>query len=322
MEFWKKIVESPPYQKLYQWLSKVKIARKQVSLLRVVEILYKKVTEINIHQQASAIAFSFTLSLFPAILFLFSLIPYFAYYFNIPDLNSQILSELEKAIPPNIFEFIAPTISDIIEHPRGDVLSFVFILALYAASSGVVELMYTLNTNFHYSEKRSFIHRRMIAIVLSSLFAFLLVFVVLVMLVGQLVLHLLLQEGLLDANFLYYLLIILRYVITFLVFYLSIAYIYYVGPASHKEWHFISLGAGIASFFAIISTNAFSYYLSHFATYNKLYGSIGTIIALMLWFYVLAWILLLGFALDASIHEGRIEARKLKEQKYDLLKDV
>jgi membrane protein len=320
--FWQKIKESRQYRQWRVWWRKIKIMRRQVPLFRVWEVLYQKLTETNIHQQASAIAFSFTLSLFPAILFLFSLIPYIAYYLQIPDLTTQILGLLREAIPVGIYEFVAPTIQDIIEHPRGDLLSVVFILALYASTSAVVELMYTFNQNYQYSEKRSFILRRLIAFWLAFVFAFLLVFVVVVMLAGQLALHLLLEYKILDPDLTYYSLVALRYVITFLVFYVAIAYIYYAGPASHKDWHFWSYGAGVASLFAILSTNAFSYYLSHFATYNKLYGSIGTLIALMVWFYLLAWILLLGFTLDSSMLEAKIDYKRENEDKYNLLSEL
>lgn len=311
MRFWRRFVII---------LKRIKMSEKpRVSLWDFSVILLRKVLEPNLHQQASSIAFSFTLSLFPAILFLFSLIPYIAYYAQIPNLSSQILELLHGTIPQGIYEFVKPTIIDIIEKPRGDVLSLVFVLAVYAASSGVVELMYTFNSNFQYSEKRSFIHRRMVAIGLSFMFAFLLVVAVGVMLVGELVLHILVKNKTLDVDFLYYLLVFLRYFVSFLLFYLGIAYIYYVAPAVHKKWRFWSYGSMVAAISAILTTLLFSYYLSHFATYNKLYGSIGTIIALMLWFYILAWILLIGFALDSSFYEAKIDNEMEIKKRFDML---
>ncbi len=311
------------WRKCVVWLKRIKMSEKpRVSLWDFLVILVRKVLEPSVHQQASSIAFSFTLSLFPAILFLFSLIPYIAHYAHFPNLSAQILEVLHGTIPAGIYEFVKPTIIDIIEKPRGDILSLVFVLAVYAASSGVVELMYTFNSNFQYSEKRSFLHRRAVAIGLSFLFAFLLLVAVGVMLVGELVLHLLVQNKTLDQDFLYYLLVFLRYFVSFLLFYLGIAYIYYVAPAVHKTWHFWSYGSMVAAVSAIVVTLFFSYYLSHFATYNKLYGSIGTIIALMLWFYILAWILLIGFALDSSFYEARIGNEKETKNRYDLLDDI
>ncbi len=294
----------------------------RVSLWDFVVILFRKILEPNVHQQASSIAFSFTLSLFPAILFLFSIIPYIAYYAHIPNLSAQILELLNGSIPHGIYDFVKPTIIDIIDHPRAGLLSLVFVLAVYASSSGVVELMYTFNSNFQYSEKRSFIYRRLVAIGLSFMLALLLVVAVVVILVGELVLHILLQSKTLDTNFLYYSIVFLRYFISFLLFYFGIAYIYYVAPAVHKRWKLLSYGAMLAALATILTTVGFSYYLGHFATYNKLYGSIGTIIALMLWFYILAWILLIGFALDASFYEARIDNEIEYKKRLEMLNDL
>ncbi len=314
MRFWRKFVIL---------LKRVKLSEKPyVSLWDFAVILFRKVTEPNVHQQASAIAFSFTLSLFPAILFLFSIIPYVAYYAQIPNLSSQILELLHGTIPEGIYEFVKPTIIDIIDKPRAGMVSVVFVLAVYAASSGVVELMYTFNTNFQYSEKRSFLHRRMVAIGLSFMFALLLVIAVGIILVGELIMHILLKNKTLNPDFMYYSLVFFRYFLSFLLFYFGIAYIYYVAPAFHKKWKLLSYGSMLASLAAISITSGFSYYLGHFATYNQLYGSIGTIIALMLWFYILAWILLIGFALDASFYEARIDNEIERKKRIDMLNEL
>ncbi|MEO1655340.1 MAG: YhjD/YihY/BrkB family envelope integrity protein, partial [Bacteroidota bacterium] len=154
------------------WLRKSRINRKdRVPVLTVLQFLYKKLTKNNVHQQASAIAFSFMLSLFPAILFFISLIPYVAAQLQIPNLLEQVLDILQQGVPQGIYEFIEPTISDIIQNKSVGLLSFGFFFAVYAATSGVVELMHTFNLNYAYSEKRSFIKKRLVAIWLAFLFA-------------------------------------------------------------------------------------------------------------------------------------------------------
>jgi membrane protein len=310
------------FKQIVAFLRKVRLFKSQVPLWDVVVILYQKMTDPSLHHQASAIAYSFTLSLFPALLFLFSLIPFVASQFNIPDLSSQILVLLKEGIPLGIYEFVAPTVRDIIDNPRTDVLSFGFLFALYAATSGVAEMMHTFNMNYKFSEKRGFFRKRLIAAGLAFLFAFLLIIAVLVLLVGELVIHFLQNYSFLNDLFLYYSLVFVRYLVTFLAFYLGISYIYYIAPAVKSGWRLFSWGSLFASIGAIASTQGFSYYLSHFATYNKLYGSIGTIIALMVWLYVLAWILLIGFTLNAGISEARIEHEADEKLKYKLLEDM
>jgi len=323
MAFWNiKITSNSTYRKTIQKLRRIKIHSNSVPLLKVIQVLYVKLSETNVHQQASSIAFSFTLSLFPAILFLFSLIPFVASSFSMPELSEQILSLVQQWVPLDIYAFIAPTIEDIVENPRSGLVSFGFLFALYAATSGVVDLMHTFNTNYQFSEKRGFIKKRFIAVGLVFLFAFLLVFAVAVIPVAELVFHILQKYSLLNEDMLYLLFGALRYTIAFFVFYMCISLIYYVAPAVSKQWQFFSLGSTLASVLIILSTKAFAFYLSHFATYNKLYGSIGTLIALMLWLYLLAWVLLLGFTLNASIKEAKVAHQKEIDRRMHLLDNL
>lgn len=322
MAFWKKnIEEHKVYHKTVRKLRRTKL-RNTVPLLKVIQVVYAKVSQINLHQQASAIAFSFTLSLFPAILFLFSVIPFVAANFGMPDLSEQVLSLIEQWIPPEIYEFVAPTVKDILGNPRGSLVSFGFLFALYAATSGVVELMHTFNANYQHSEKRSFIKVRFIAVGLVFLFAFLLVFAVTIIPVAELAFHILQTYNLLNEDVLFLIFGALRYAVAFFVFYIGISFVYYIAPAVNNHWRFFSFGSTFAALTVIISTKAFAYYLSHFATYNKLYGSIGTLIALMLWLYILAWVLLIGFTLNASINEAKVAHQKELDQRRDLLDEL
>ena len=88
---------------------------------------------------------------------------------------------------------------------------------------------------------------------------------------------------------------ILTYFLIFAIFFLTISIIYYYAPAITKRWKFFNAGSITASILTILVTNLFSYYLVNFASYNKVYGSIGSLIALMVWLYFIALILLVGF---------------------------
>lgn len=320
MKWWDKLKAIP--ESLNQRLSTVRLDKKRVPLNRVLNSLYQQLTENNIHQQASSIAFNFTLSLFPTFLFIFTLIPYVASWLPFPDPVNYIKQMLEESFPQGIFEFIAPTIFDIIDNPRADLLSFGFLFALYAASSGVNEMMDTFNKNFHYSERRSYLIKRLVAAGIALLFAFLLILAVSVIIVGELVLSFMLKQKWLTTDLTYYSINLLRYSTVFLIFYISISFIYYIAPAISKHWRFFSVGSTLACTGMILSSYAFSYYLNHFATYNKLYGSIGTMIALLVWFYLLAWILLLGFEINACIVEARIDYEAEKDTKLQMLDEV
>jgi membrane protein len=114
-----------------------------------------------------------------------------------------------------------------------------------------------------------------------------------------------------DFNF--WLLQIFRYGSIFFIFYIGICIIYFFGPAVSKRFRFFNLGSLIASVLCILATNLFSFYISNFNSYNKLYGSIGTLIALMIWVYLISVILIFGFEINTSLREALTE-EAIKEQ--------
>jgi membrane protein len=96
-------------------------------------------------------------------------------------------------------------------------------------------------------------------------------------------------------------LIIGKYVVVFLIFYIGISMIYYIAPAVHKRWSFFSHGSFIATIMILGFTLLFSYYVDNFNSYNKVYGSIGALIGLMLWFNMISLMLLIGYEINACI---------------------
>jgi membrane protein len=110
---------------------------------------------------------------------------------------------------------------------------------------------------------------------------------------------------------------VLTYFIIFSVFFFTISIIYYYAPAIHKRWKFFNAGSITASILTILITNVFSYYLVNFATYHKIYGSIGSLIALMVWLYFISLILIVGFEINASIDQVKTEEQDEVESKDD-----
>ena len=103
------------------------------------------------------------------------------------------------------------------------------------------------------------------------------------------------------GNSTYFILASIKWGIIILLFYISISLIYFYGPAMHTRLRFFSVGSTVATFLSIITSLLFSYFINNFSTYNKLYGSIGTLIVIMLWLYYNSLVLLIGFELNASI---------------------
>lgn len=289
-----------PVKKALKYLAFKKIAQSSMSLLDFLILFFKQIQEDNINSKANAMAFNFMMAIFPGIIFLFTLIP----YFPIKGLQDQILTFMEGAMPLSIYSLMRETVSDIISRPRGGLLSFGFLFALYAAMNGTLSMMTAFDECHKSSEKRGFLKARFIALSITLINALVLIVSVTVLLVGEQVLDYLYSFHQISA-FNYYIFMLIRYVTVIVSFFFLTAFIYYFAPSVHTRWSFFSLGAFVATALNILVTVGLSVYLSNFATYNKLYGSIGTIIALMLWLYMTSMVLLIGFEMNAVLEVAK-----------------
>ena len=151
---------------------------------------------------------------------------------------------------------------------------------------------------------------RLIATGLTINLAVVLVLAVVLLVVGQLVLdYVLLNLNELEVlkgidKFTVYLIFVLRFIIIFVVFFLAVSTIYYFGPAIHYNWRFFSIGSFLATILILAVSYGFSFYITNFGTYNKVYGSIGVLIALMVWVQLVTVVLLVGYEINASIHDA------------------
>ncbi len=282
-------------------------------LVRVISILYQKVFQFDIDVRAAAVAYNFTLAVFPTILFLFSLLP----YLPIDHLDLKTISFIKATVPKNLQRDVTELITEIITKKRGGVLSFGFLFALYASTSGIMALMRSFNLTYKTSENRGFFKERLVAIGLNVLLTFVLITSFLVFILGNFVVKYLAKEGILEYNFTFYLTKALTYFVIFSVFFFTISLIYYYAPAIHKRWKFFNAGCITASVLTILISNLFSYYLVNFASYHKVYGSIGSLIALMVWLYFVSLILIVGFEINASIDQVKIEESEEEQSGSD-----
>jgi membrane protein len=294
------------YNQLRTFLQSIYLWDTTVSLYHVIKSLWKKIITFDIDQRAASVSYSFLLAVFPGTIFLFTLIP----FIPIQHLDTEIMSFLKSIMPQGIYENTNTTILDIVSRRRSDILSFGFIFTVFAATNGMMALMRAFNMALQTRERRNYLYARLIALLLTFLLIIVLISAIVVLIVGSLFIDFLFGKGLLNEDFNFYLLQVIRYGSIFLIFYLGICVIYYIAPAVKKRLRFFNLGALFAAILSILATNLFSYYLSNFNSYNKLYGSIGTLIALMVWIYLIALILILGFEINITLRDTIEEHRK------------
>ena len=285
-----------PIERIKRKLDSYKIKNTDKSFLFLATLFFKEIIDDDLDDIAKSIAFGFTLAIFPGIIFLFTLIP----YIPIQDLNNIIMTYMQEVFPAAIYEFTSDTINDIISRPRGGLLSFGFLLALFSATNGTLAMMTGFNRCFRTSEKRGYFHTRFIALLITVVLTLSLVFSVILLVVGKIVVNYIVQLGFIEQNNIYYLFVVIQHVGVFVFFYFSIATIYYFGPTISKKSNFFSVGALFAAIMCITATILFGIYFENFASYNKVYGSIGTIIAFMFWLYIVSYVILIGFELNVS----------------------
>jgi membrane protein len=217
---------------------------------------------------------------------------------------------LTKDLTPNqnTYVLVSQFLEDFLDKPRVGLLSFGFILALFYSSNAMIGIMRSFNKSLIYNSRQNGFQIRWMAIKLTTLILF--------MVIGS-VLILVTQAELL-RNFLHWMHIrsndhsarwlfrILRWVVIVPLFYIAIACIYKYGPSVQKRWKLFSPGTFLATFLTILTTLAFSYWVNRFGTYNKVYGSIGTVMILMLLVYFNSLVLLIGYELNVSIHHLRV----------------
>lgn len=281
---------------------------KGVPLYDILLTFIEKVKKDEIFERANSVAFNFTLAIFPAIIFLFTLIPYLEFF--IDGLQVRIMEFLGDLMPESIYGAASSTIEDIISKPRGGLLSFGFLLALYLATNGMNSLMVAFNKCYRTVERRSFLKTRFIATLLTLMVVVVLVLAIVLLIIGQQAINVVKTLPYID-EYLVHLIIIMRFLVVFIVFFTAISSIYYLAPAITTRWKFNSIGSLVATLLSLAVSYGFSFYINNFSAYNKIYGSIGALIALMVWLSILSVILLLGFEINASIDKaGKILLNK------------
>ena len=266
-------------------------------LYDVALFFWKGIVDGAITTRASAIAFNFILAVFPAIIFLFTLIP----YIPIDNFQIQLLNLIQSVLPDNAYLAIRGTIQDIVTQPRGSLLSVGFFAAFIFSTNGLVSVIVAFNGTIHAIETRSIVSLYLTAFGLSTILTLLTTISVAMITASQRILELLLAKQYIRFDYIYYLLIGGKWLVILLLFFFAFAFLFYFAPARKMKFRFISAGGTLATLLSILVSVGFSFYINNFGQYNTLYGSIGTLVVVMLWFYFMALSLLIGFELNASI---------------------
>lgn len=273
----------------------------KLPLYDVMAFFIKGMYEGVLGTRASSMAFKFFLALFPGIIFLFTLIP----YIPIEGFDQQLFLLLQDVLPDSAYNLAVETIEDIILNKNGSVLSLNFILAMYFATNGVMGMVQEFNNGLNIENRRGFISQQIVSFLLVIVLTFILIISIIGIISTTILSEFLLSQGFFDNESIRSLVEVITWVIMFALIFFAISFIYYFGPSKKDKWRFFSPGASLASILIVISSLGFSYYVNNFAQYNKLYGSIGTLIVIMMWLYINSFVLLIGFELNTSLRSAK-----------------
>ncbi len=271
-----------------------------VPLYDVALFFYRSIVDGSITTRASGIAFSFFIALFPGIIFIFTLIP----YIPIDNFQNELFIVIQQVVPESTFTTIEETLTEILMQPRGDLLSINFFMAILFATNGLSSMMSAFDATVHNINRRTWWSQYLTAFFMLIIITLALTLAVSLLTGGQVLINYLDRIDMIRDKILVYLLIVGKWIITITIFFFAFSFLYYMAPAKKTKWRFISAGGTLATVLSVVGFAGMSYYLNNFSQYNKLYGSIGTLLAILFLMYVMSLILLIGFELNASIYQA------------------
>jgi membrane protein len=291
-----RLLKIPVINWIVRLFKKIKVPGLEgMSLYDVIEMYIIGIVQGALTSRAGAVAFSFFMALFPFALFILTLIP----YVPIENFDIIFIEFINEILPPNTSDSVDLVVKDIALNKYSGLLSFGFILSVFLMTNGINSLFGGFEYSYHKLQTRSILKQYAVSMVVSIILALLLFLTVGVIIYFEIALGNLNERGYMTDDLFW--IQTGRYVMTFLMIFISVSMFYYLGTKEGRNISFFSPGAILTTILILINFRIFSIYVKRFAQYNELYGSIGTLLVLMLFIWLNSIILLLGFELNAAM---------------------
>ena len=289
----------------------------KLPLYDVIVFYYNQIKSTAIGQRASSISYNLIIAIPAAFLFLFSIVPHLPRY-----LRDNFSEELFKLITayftptPATETWIRNSLNDFLNTQRGTLSLLGFILVTWATSNAMLGIMKSFDHTIVLKKDKNVFQHRWTAVKLTTLLMMLVIATVFLLISEGRLLKIILHEFNLESSTVRIIIKTLDWVIFIALSVFSIGCIYRYAPSIHKRWHIITPGSILSTLLILLTTFIFSFWMNRFGSYNKLYGSIGTVLILMLLIYFNSIVLLLGFELNNSITHLKQTAR-LREKREE-----
>ena len=245
---------------------------------------------------AAQLAFYFFLAVFPALLFLVSLLAYLPVE---PALDST-LERLRTVLPQEALAILRQQIDLVLSGGRGGLLTLAIAGAIWSSSSAMMAIIYALNRAYDIEEFRPWWHTRLLAILLTLALT-LFVLVAFTLVVGGSDLAAWAAARLGAGEMFQRVWAVVQWPVALALVVLAVDLVYYFAPNADTEWVWITPGALLATGLWLLTSAGFRVYVRNFSDYSAVYGAIGGVIVLLLWFYLSGFALLVGAELNAEI---------------------
>lgn len=268
-----------------------------MSLYDVLEMYIIGIVKGALTTRAGGIAYSFFMAIFPFMLFILTLIP----YLPIEGFQENLFGLIQEVLPPKTFDSVSTVLNDIINNQYGGLLSLGFLASIFLMTNGINAIFGGFEYSYHVKEFRSVFSAYAVSLGVSLLMALFLIITVVLVVFYQIALARIDKAGWLDTtdlNLFYW----GRGFLFLLMIFTIVSLLFRYGTKQGKSTKFFNPGAILTTILSLFTFYLFGIYVVKFATYNELYGSIGTLLVLMLFVWLNAIILLLGFELNATIY--------------------
>ncbi|MBK7712133.1 MAG: YihY/virulence factor BrkB family protein [Bacteroidales bacterium] len=259
--------------------------------------------------RASSIAFNLLMALLPASIFLFTLIP----FIPVHNFQRELIRLFENILPSNAFNFLETTIIDIVTHKSKGLLLIMFLATVLFSTNGIHAIIHAFVVSAHSFKSRSWLHQRKISVILLMIVIFLTFSGGMLIMLEKVAVNRLVEYHIIKRTLVINILVFLKWLVIILLVFLTISFLYYYAPARRSGFRFFSAGSTLATFLFLLTSLGFSAYVNKFGQYNKLYGSIGTLMVILIWLYLNSIAILIGFELNVSIMAARDEDSKKEE---------
>lgn len=251
--------------------------------------------------RAAAISFRLFMAFFPIIIILLSLIP----KIPVEGFQEQLFASIEGFFPGDTYELVESTLNDLVNKTHTTFLSIGFILGLIYASSSINAIWLGFNGSYHLEDRGNPVLMRLMSMIVLMVLGLLVFIAISLILFSGFVFDYLRTYEILPDNGIIVFLEVAKWLIVVMLIYFSISILYNMGNFKRKHWKTFSAGATFTTVLFLIASILFAWFVNNFAQFNRLYGSLGTLILLLIWVNFNSIILLLGFELNTSIKRAK-----------------